>query len=90
MHQRPAAVRALNAAEVDRDLGFQRRIDRLAEIVPQQNVFGRDGRVGLKLEHEMTVRLPEIEETARGGADAAPECGIVDRRGCGVHGVHGG
>ena len=54
--QRPAAVGALDAAQIDGDLGFERGIDRLAEIVPQQHVFGRNGGVGLELEQPMAVR----------------------------------
>ena len=42
VEQRPAAVRALDAAQIDGDLGFERRIDRLAEIMPQQHIFGRE------------------------------------------------
>ena len=57
MHQRPAAMGALDAAQIVGDLGFEHRVDRLAEIVPQQNVFGRDGAVGLELEHPMAVGL---------------------------------
>ena len=46
---------ALDAAQIDRDLCFERGIDRLAEIVPQQHIFGRNSRVGLELEHPMAV-----------------------------------
>ena len=53
--QRPAAVIALDAAQIDRDFGFKRSIDRLAEIMPQQHVFGGNGRVGLEFEHPMAV-----------------------------------
>ena len=54
--QRPAAVVALDAAQIDRDLSFQLGIDRLAEIVPQQHIFGRNSGVGLELEHPVAVR----------------------------------
>ncbi len=53
--QRPAAVRSLNAAQIGRDLGFKRGVDRFPERVSQQHVLGRNGGVGLKLEHPMTV-----------------------------------
>src|SRR6266516_4115437 len=33
---------ALDAAQVDRDLGFERGIDRLGQIMPQQDVFNPD------------------------------------------------
>ena len=64
VEQRPAAMRALDAAQIDGDLGFERGIDRLGEIVPQQHVFGRDGGVGLELEHPMAVR-PLADRAAR-------------------------
>ncbi len=63
--QRPAAVRALDAAQIDGDLGFERGIDRLAQIVPQQHVFGRDGGVGLELEHPMAVGALAREQRLR-------------------------
>ncbi len=43
-------MRALDAAQIDADLGFERGIDRLAEIMTQQHIFGRNGGVGLQLE----------------------------------------
>ena len=55
MEQRPAAMRALDAAQVDGDLGLQLGIDGLGEIVAQQHIFGRDGRVRFEFEHEVAV-----------------------------------
>src|SRR5208282_589120 len=51
-----AAVVALDAAQIDGDLGLKRRVHRLAEVMPQQHVFGGNGRVGLELEHPVAVR----------------------------------
>ena len=48
---------ALDAAQIDGDLALELGVDRLAEIVPQQHVFGRNGGVGLELEHPMAVGL---------------------------------
>ena len=62
MIERPAAVDALDAAQIGGDLGFQRGVDPLAEIVAQQHVFGRDGGVGLELEYPVAVPLLSIEE----------------------------
>ncbi len=43
LKQRPAAVpRALRPPQIDGDLALQLGIDRLGEIVAQQNVFGRE------------------------------------------------
>ena len=61
-------MRALDAAQINGDLRFERGIDRLAEIVPQQHVFGRNGGVGLKLEYPMPVRpLAREQGIGRGG-----------------------
>ena len=70
VEQRPAVMRALDAPQIDGDLGFEFGVDRLAEIVPQQHVFGRDGGVGLKLEHPVAVGLLAIEQRVSGGLDA--------------------
>ena len=77
--QRPAAMRALDAAQIDGDLRFERGIDRLAEIVPQQHVFGRNGGVGLKLEHPMPVRPLAREQGIGRGGDRALERGCASR-----------
>ena len=53
--QRPAAMIALDAAQIDRDLGFEHGVDRLPEVMTQQHVFGGNGRVSLELEHPMAV-----------------------------------
>jgi hypothetical protein len=61
MHQRPAAVDALNPAQIVCDLGFQHRVDRLAKIVAEQHIFRGDGAIGFQFEHPMSVRLPIIQ-----------------------------
>ena len=61
---------ALDAAQIDGDLGFQRGVDRLAEIMPQQHVFGRNGGVGLELEHPMAVGALLREQRLRRLLDA--------------------
>ena len=63
--QRPAAVFALDAAQIDRDLGFERGINRLAEVMPQQHIFGRNGGVGFELEHPMAVGALAGEQRLR-------------------------
>ena len=45
----------LAASQVARDLRLERRIDRLAEIMAQQDIFGGDGGVGLEFEQPMAV-----------------------------------
>ena len=56
---------ALNATEIVADLGLEHGVDRLCEIVAQQNVFGRNRAVGLELEHPMAVGLLEAEDALR-------------------------
>ena len=55
--QRPAAMRALHAAQIIGDLSFQRRVDRLCPIMAHQHIFGRNGAIGLELKTPMAVAL---------------------------------
>ncbi len=70
MEQRPAIVTGLNAAQIIPDLGFEGAVDRLAEVVPQQNIFRRNGRIGFQLEYPMTVALAIAQQrvASRGNA----------------------
>ena len=65
-------MRALDAAQIDRDLALELGVDRLAAEVAHQHIFGRDGGVGLELEHPMAVRLLALEQRARGRARCGP------------------
>ena len=65
MHQRPAAMRPLRPAQILGDLGFERSVDRLAEVMTQQNIFGPDAAVGFQLEHPMSIRLLAVEQCPR-------------------------
>src|SRR5690242_11441469 len=62
----PAPVRPLDALEVDGDFLLKLLIDRLAAKVAKQHVFGRNGRVRLKLEHPMSVTLLDLQQRPRG------------------------
>ena len=73
VEQRPAAMRALDAAQIGGDLGFERGVDRLGEIMPQQHVFGRNGGVGLELEHPMAVGALAREQRLRRRIDMPVE-----------------
>ena len=79
VEQRPTAVLALDATQIDRDLGFELARHRLGEIVAQQDIFGRNGGVGFELEHPMPVRLLQGEQRAGGRLDAPLRSGA--RRG---------
>src|SRR5262249_34121285 len=73
IEQRPAAMLTLDAPEIDRDLRLESGVDGLAEIVPQQDIFGGNGRVRLELEDPMTVLSLNGEEGARRPLDGAIE-----------------
>ena len=68
-------------AQIDADLRFQRRIDAVEEML-QQHVFGRDGGVGLQLEHPVPVRVLLPRQRRRRRASIA-SCSSVVRRGLG-------
>ena len=59
--QRPAAIWTLNRSEVARDALFEVGVDR-AEIMLQQNVFGRDRRIRLKFEDPIAVAVLQREQ----------------------------
>ena len=69
VEERPAAVVALHAPEVDGDQPFEFEVRRLAAEMLQQHVFGRDRRVGLELEAPMPVAVLTGEERLRGLRD---------------------
>ncbi len=56
---------ALDAAQIGGDAGFERGIDRFGEIMPQQDVFGRNGGVGFELEQKMAVGALAGEQRLR-------------------------
>ena len=68
--QRPAAMRALDAAQIDRDFLFEHGIDRLSQIMPQQHVFGRNGGVSFELEHPMAVGALARQQRIRRASNA--------------------
>ena len=70
VEQRPSPVRPLQAAQIDRDLRLEGRVD-LAQEVLQDDVFGGDGGVGLELEHPVSVRALQLEQSSRCGPNAA-------------------
>src|SRR5205807_941433 len=73
--QRPAAMRALNAAQIGGNATFERRIDLFAEIMAQQHIFRRDGGVRLKLEQKMAVGVLLRQQRLRSGIDMGIEIG---------------
>ena len=73
VEQRPAAILVLDTAEIVRDLGFQRSVDRLGQIVPQQDILRRNRGVGFKLEHPVAVGLAMVQQSAARCRDAVFE-----------------
>ena len=76
VEQRPAAVVALDAAEIDADLGLEHRVDAV-EVVFQQDVFGRDGGVRLQLEDPVAVLVLAPQQGGRGWRDGGVERRVV-------------
>ena len=54
MEQRPAAVIFLNVAQIYGHAFMQRLIDRAKKMI-EQDIFGRNGGIGLQLEDKRTV-----------------------------------
>jgi len=93
LHQRPAAMIALRAAQIVRDLGFEHAVDGLGEIVAQQDIFRRYRAVGFQLEHPVSVGLPVTKQRFGRRRDALLERYGIDRRdgfacNCFVDGQH--
>ncbi len=85
--QRPAAMRALDGAQVVADPALQLYVDPIEEML-QQHVLGRDGRVGFQLEHPMAIGALALQQRpagARNGLVQAAELG--SRIGFGQHGT---
>ena len=59
----------LAAAQVAADLRLQRGIDRLAKVVPQQDIFAGDGGIGLQLVDPVPVALLLGQQRGGGAAD---------------------
>jgi len=68
---------AANAPQIPRDLAFQLEIGRLSEIVRQEHIFGRDGRIGFKLEHPMAVFALLLEERSGSGGNGLAKIGVI-------------
>ena len=75
--QRPAAMSALDAAQIDADLLFERQIVGFAEEVAKQHIFRRDRRVGLEFETPVAIRALAGEQ--RGGRRADAPLDFVER-----------
>ncbi len=69
--ERPAAMRALDAAQIDADLLFQFQVRRLGQVMHQQDVFGRNGGIGLQLIDPVPIRPLLGQDGIGGGADRA-------------------
>ena len=79
VNERPAAMIALNAPKIDGDQALEFEIGLLAAEMPEQHIFGRDCRVGLKLETPMAVLVLTGEQRFRRARDMTLQC--LGRRG---------
>ncbi len=90
LEERPAAMLALAAAQINGDLAFELGVHRLGAEMAHQHIFGRDRGVGLELEAPMAVRLAVRQQGALGALNArlqrlgADGGKILNARGC-VH-----
>src|ERR1041385_18244 len=80
VEQRPAAMLALDAAQIDRDRALELGIDRLGQVMTKQHVFGRDRRVGLELEAPVAVGLLGVEQRL-----GCPGDFLIERRAFHLH-----
>jgi len=88
MHERPAAMGALNAPQIIGDLGFERSVYRLGQMMTKQHIFGRDRAIGFELEHPVAIRLLATQQSARRLVDARIEGAArfkSDLADCGMH-----
>jgi hypothetical protein len=78
---------ALDRPQVADDLGLEHRIVGFAQEMAQQDVFRRNGGVGLQLERPMAVRLLQARQSVRraghAGIDASQQIGESLFTGCG-------
>ncbi len=71
VNKRPAAMIALNAPKIDGDQALEFKIGLFAAKMPEQNVFGRDRRIGLEFETPMAVLVLLGEQCFRRARDVA-------------------
>ncbi len=74
--KRPAARSRLPAPQIDADLALELQIGVFAEIMGEQHVFGRNGRIGLQLEYPMAVGALRRAQCGRRRLDA-----LIEQRG---------
>src|SRR6185437_10059877 len=70
--KRPAAVPALSLSQVDRELALELRLDLIQEM-HHQDVFGRNGAIGLELEDPVPVGPLLPDQRVAGGGDRLTE-----------------
>lgn len=84
--------RRLAPPQIDADPRLEPGIDRLAQIVPQQHVFGGDRRVGLELVDPVAIMLLLGEQALRTAYDCRFDprtLGGIGGRNCGIEGIAG-
>ena len=71
--ERPAAVIALDPAQIDSDQALKLEVGRLAAEVPEQDIFGGNGRVGLEFEAPVAVLSLLGQQRLRGAGNVKLE-----------------
>ena len=71
--ERPAAMIALHPAQIDGDQALELEVGRLAAEVPEQDVFGGNGRVRLEFEAPVAVLALRGQQRLRGARNVKLE-----------------
>jgi hypothetical protein len=69
---------ALPPAQIDGEFLLQRRIDRLVQIMLEQDIFGRNRRIGFELEDPVPIAALAAEQGLRRRRDGAVERRCVE------------
>jgi len=62
MEKRPAAMCALDAAQIGGNLCLKLRVDGLAEIVPEQHIFGWNRGIGFEFEDPVPIPALPVQQ----------------------------
>ena len=85
VEKRPAAMRALDAAQIVTKFCFELEIRSLAKKMDEQDIFGGNRAIRLELEHEVTIGPLGCEQRIGGARDAALERGGAHLSGKSLH-----
>jgi hypothetical protein len=72
VEERPTAMLSLEATDEFRNLSIE-RVVYLTEVMLQQDVFGRDGRVSLELKAPLATRILQRDKRCSGALDGTAD-----------------